>query len=172
MEPLAVALIGGLAGGTIAAIVAGLITLVSQSREHAHGRTMARDARTQDRRNRAYEMGLVHAYRLEAWVDRTSPVLGPAPDPPPLLPDEDMFKLNALTAAHASDEVKVAVSAMSEAARKFQVAAWRVAAEREHPGSTGIKEGESAWTMMEAERTAFREALRAFGDRVNEELRS
>lgn len=97
---LGVALIGGLVGGTVAAIIGGYITLQAQGRQHTHEREMAREARLQERRARAYERILEHLYRLDAWVSRTAPLIEPAPDPPPPLPEEELFRLNALTAAY------------------------------------------------------------------------
>ena len=43
-----------------------------------------RDARV------AYEGALIHAERLGLWVNRTHPILGPVPDPPPPLPDFEL----------------------------------------------------------------------------------
>src|SRR6266508_3022157 len=104
MDTLALALVSGLLGGGAVAVIGGLITLVVQRRDHAarraevaagqdHERTMAREQRLQDRRARAYERALVQAYRLDSWVERTEPFIGPAPDPAiqPVSLDEGAF---------------------------------------------------------------------------------
>lgn len=172
MDTLVVALVGGLVGGTVAALIGGYVTLQVQGRQHEHERAMAREARLQERRVRAYELALEHAYRLEAWVARTEPFFGwvGAPGPPEPLPDEAMFRLNALSAAHASAAVQAVARAMTQAAHRFETAAWRVRAERESPLKTE-EPGPTAWTDLEAKRTAFHEALAAFSERINEDLR-
>jgi hypothetical protein len=68
---LAVAVVGSLVGGTIAAIIGGLVTLRVQDREHVHERKMAREARNQDRRATAYVELLETTFRFGLWVDRT-----------------------------------------------------------------------------------------------------
>ena len=167
MDALGVALVGGLAGGTIAAIIGGIVTLRAQGRQHAHELEMARQARVQDRRAAAYEAALEHGYRIEAWVARTLPIIGfeNDPKPPEQLPDEAMFRLNALSAAHASPQVKDLARAMTKAAVHFQSRAWMVQAEREHP-----TERRSGWEELEAARSAYRDALTALGEQINREL--
>lgn len=168
MEQLGIALVSGLLGGAAVGVIGGLITLVVQSREHANQRAMAREQRLQDRRARAYERALEHAYRLNDWVERTEPMIGPKPEPPPPLPDEELWRLNALTAAHASPEAQELTRAMSDAARRFQVAAWRVRDERE---SRTPAADPPAWTVLMESREAFYAAVRTFADRLSAELR-
>jgi hypothetical protein len=161
------------------AVIGGLITLVVQRRDHAarrnelatsqvHERAMAREQRLQDRRARAYERALVHAYRLDTWVERTEPFLGPVPDPPPPLPDEEVWQLNALTAAHASPEVQALALAMSKVAGTFNVAAMMVADERAgHPAGQDVPPR----VQLTEARTAFHASVRAFAERIGAELR-
>jgi hypothetical protein len=115
METIAIALVSGLIGGAAVAVIGGLITLVVQGREHRaraaevaagqdHEKAMARERRLQERRAGAYERMLEHIYRLDTWVERTEPLIGPAANPPAMLADEELFKLNAITAAHASPD--------------------------------------------------------------------
>jgi hypothetical protein len=179
MDTIAVALVSGLLGGAAVAVIGGLITLVVQRRDHAarraevasaqtHERAMAREQRLQDRRARAYERALVHAYRLDTWVERTEPMIGPVPDPPLPLPDDEVWHLNAVTAAHASPEVQALTLAMSTAARTFNVAAMMVAEERAgHPTGQPVP---PRIQLTEA-RTAFHASVRAFAERIGAELR-
>src|SRR6266508_5485762 len=179
MDTLALALVSGLLGGGAVAVIGGLITLVVQRRDHAarraevaagqdHERTMAREQRLQDRRARAYERALVQAYRLDSWVERTEPFIGPAPDPPPPLPDDEVWQLNALTAAHASPEVQALALAMSQVARTFNVAAMMAADERAgHPAGQAV----APRVQLTEARTAFHASVRAFAERIGAELR-
>lgn len=166
MDSLPVALVGGLVGGTIAALIGGIFGLLLQRGQHRHEQTMAQEKRLQDRRARAYERALEHAYRLATWAERTKPLMGPGPEPPPPVPDEDMWRLNALTAAHASREVQTLLLAMSDAARKFQAAAWALEAEQRAPRAQ-----DSGWREVMQTRDAFLLAVRALADRLGAELR-
>jgi hypothetical protein len=85
------------------------------------------------------------------------------------MPHEAMFRLNALSGAHASADVQAAAIAMTRAAQHFQARAWRLRAAREHPGSD--PDMLAIWNEMDAARTAFRAALEAFAQLVNRELR-
>jgi hypothetical protein len=131
---------------------------------------MARAARLQERRTRAYELALDHAYRIEAWVARTEPIISfeGDPGPPEPIPDEALFRLNALSSAHASADVQDLARAMTRAAQHFQSRAFMVRAQRQHPTGDGSKR----WQELEAARAAYREALAAFGNQINAELAS
>jgi hypothetical protein len=179
VDTLAVALVAGLLGGAAVAVIGGLITLVVQRRDHAarraevaggqaHERVMAREQRLQDRRARAYERALMHAYRLDTWVERTEPIFGPVPDPPPPLPDDELWQLNALTAAHASPHVQALTLEMAGVARTFSVAAMMVADER--AGHSAGQAVPPRVQLVEA-RTKFHAVVRAFADRIGAELR-
>jgi hypothetical protein len=111
MEAFVVALIGGLAGGTAAAILGWLVTLTVQGRQHGHDRSMAQEARTQERRAKAYEVVLEHVSRVEFWVSRTEPLIGPVPEPPQPIADDDLIRINALSFAYASPEARRAAAA-------------------------------------------------------------
>lgn len=166
MDPFAVALIGGLVGGTAAAIIGGFFTLWAQSRQHAHERHVAREARLQERRAVAYERIMAYVYRLGLYVQRTQPVVGPMPEPPTPLPDDEVTKLNAATIV-ASPEVFRLVLAVTQAARTFEVAVMTledVRAARSTPVTP-------AWQEVEAARKAYGEAVKELADAAGRELR-
>jgi hypothetical protein len=180
-KPLAIALVGGLLGGAFAAVVGGIITLTAQRREHRarsteadasrkHELRLAHEARIQDRRAAAYERILLHVYRLDTWVQRTEPMMGPKPDPPEDASDDEMYAVNAITAAHASPEVQRLVEEMSLRAREFQVDVWRLRHEkatgRDTPGMP------PAGLELHKHREAFYAAVRALAEQINAELRA
>ena len=60
-------------GGFAAAIITGLYTLTAPGRQHEHERTLAREARVQERRADAYVSILEYAHGVSLWVERTEP---------------------------------------------------------------------------------------------------
>jgi hypothetical protein len=178
MDGLVVALLSGLLGGAAVAVVGGLITLVVQRRDHkaraaeaattqAHERAMAREARLQARRERAYVRILEHCYYLATWVDRVEPFIGPTPDPPPPVPDAELWRLNALTAAHASADVRRLTLALKTAASHFNAGAGWAATDRQRLGAVSTEARE----MLTSGRDDLRATLDTLADRINDELR-
>jgi hypothetical protein len=179
MGELQAALIGGLVGGLLGAIVGGIVSFVTQSREHAarrseqaeaqrHALAMAREERIQARRQHAYEEIVQFSYWLVDWVNRTKPIMTPAPAPPAPLPDGELQRLNTITALHASTEVRRLTEAMSERLSEFRIAAEVLDdMEKRRPHSD---ESNNAWRDVSGTRGAFGEAAVALRQQASSEL--
>ena len=87
------ALGGGLVGGSIAAIIAGIVTLKVQARQHTfdasqadaarrHELGVARDARLQERKADTHRDMIEMAYRVQDIVNQTFPFFESVPPPP------------------------------------------------------------------------------------------
>ena len=167
MDALLIAVVGGLVGGALAAVIGGLFALRQQTQQHEHERAMANTARIQARRQRAYEQILAVAVRAQIGVDRIEPLIGPVPDPPPPISDKAVSKLTALAAVHASKPVQEAVHEFNRAGRRFELAVpqYRFARDR--------LEGQEfldAHQEMDGARAAFRSAVEELGSRMNADL--
>jgi type II secretory pathway pseudopilin PulG len=169
VDGLLIAVVGGLVGGALAAVIGGLFALRQQRQQHEHELVMANVARVQARRQRAYEKLLTVAYRIDTAVGRTEPFWGPVPDPPPPIPDEAAFELQALASAYASPPTQETFREVTHAARRFQLAADQVRYARSHlEGQEAI----DARQEMDAARVAVQSAIEELGRRMNTELAS
>jgi hypothetical protein len=76
--------------------------------EREHSRLLAQEAGQQERRGDAYVEILAVLQRFLTGVDRTEPIMtsGEPTKPPPPLKDEDLWRLNAMTAAMASKNLQ------------------------------------------------------------------
>jgi len=81
-------------------------------------------------------------------------------------PEPELIPLNAITAAHASTEVRRQTVELSRVARRFIIAVDRLQSERA-ARSPNVME---AWESVEAERNAFRGLLDELVERINGEL--
>jgi len=106
-----------------------------QAREH--DRTMAADARNQERRAKAYLEILQEVRRATLGVQRTRPIWvegeGPPPPAPESLTDVDAIALEARIAAFGSDTVREWIAKWSQARREFDNAHWYLTQMERHP---------------------------------------
>jgi len=101
----------------------------SLSREgHEHERTLAREARLQERRAGAYRDMLVMAFRIQEVVAQTMPILESVPPPPriPLPTNEEQREMAATVAAYGSPDVVALFRAVVTQTRAFFNAVWLV----------------------------------------------
>ncbi len=167
MEPFAIAIVGGLIGGTVAAVITGLFGLRQQGQEHQHQRAMATETRLQERRQRAYEQILTVAIHAETITSRIEPLVGPTVDPPGRLADDTAARLSALATIHGSQPVRDAVDAFNRAGAKFDEAV-----DNYRQGRTRLEGSQltAAREPMEAARVALGETVRLLGDRMRADL--
>lgn len=102
-------------------------------------------------------------------IDRTHPILRPAPDPPAPLADEDWMTLDVRIAAFGSQEVLAALSEFSRRAREFhaRAATWHAMAGQVGPAAQQVREAHEA---METARTQAREQSVTLQNVVRDEL--
>lgn len=91
--------------GSAAAATVAVWALVSQAKNAERDRQHDLLVRRQERRSAAYLELLTALRRLETGIVRTAPFIGPVPDPPPSLSDEETWHLSALADVAASKEV-------------------------------------------------------------------
>jgi len=93
--------------------------------------------------------------------------LPPRLDPPPPIPDEAAFKLQALDSAYASASVQAAFLEVNHAARRFALAADQVRYARGHLEG---QEAVDAYQELDAARAAVHSAVEELANRTNTEL--
>jgi hypothetical protein len=104
--------------------VAGILApTLTAWRQRVHERTLARAERMFGTRSETYaEIGR-YLRRERLYVERTLPVLGPIPDPPERLDDEEWARILGRVAVHASKETLAALEEVRDRVQKFGAAA-------------------------------------------------
>lgn len=166
------------AGGTSAVAI---YSLRRQGGEAEKDRAHDREMRRQERRSAAYIELLTALEHQQMQVDRTAPIFveGAPPEPPSSLTDEEVWRLNALAAVIASDELGEAIKEWSKNWRLFfvdveylrQVQGYqqdhrRPSEVKDAFGVTGIEQ----WKKVDSDRTNLRNELLAIGQQVRSEV--
>jgi hypothetical protein len=166
-------LIGIIVGGVIG--VAGLLAGWLNLREgNKHERTMAREAREQERLGNAYVRLLGMAERAGQWAQMVKPIMDTdPPQPVPPLPDlAEQAEVAALISAFGSDETRDAMQKWLEIFRQIIVTVQLIGFEEEADRRGGGGDfGQPRRTLHEL-RPAEAEAREALARQVASELRA
>lgn len=138
---------------------------------HAHEQELAREARRQDRLDRAYiELGAFLSHYGD-WARSVQPFLGPVPVPAPL-PPEDRWRIEALVTAYGSDDVRRLLDQWGEHARKIDNAdvVIRMAEQSRAAEPELDQEALRERHALEDYRKAMHEAADAIRDQMRTEL--
>jgi hypothetical protein len=134
------------------------------TREHASAE--ARAARRFQIRFEAYKAASHYLSKHERWVSLTEPLMGPAPDPPDLSPDEEWVEFGGVIAVTASDRVRDAMRAAvdAEIAFDFAVREYRRSnqggkVDSENPGLAMHEAREAAIAAIQSAQTVMRDEL-------------
>jgi hypothetical protein len=182
--PTALVAIGASFASAAAATTVAVWTVRSQAdrgrEDREHDRELARVARRQARRGPAYVDLLTALQRLMTGVERTVPIFtaGTPPDPPKPMSDRALWRLNALTAAFASDDLQEMVRAWNKRADEFYAEAWLLKRIQDYGVGRPPSEVKAAygageveqWKKVESVRRDLREKVEAIGKRVRSEL--
>jgi hypothetical protein len=136
---------------------------LDRSGDHEHERTLAREARLQDRRERAYRDMLVMVLRIQNVVDQTGRLFESVP-PPDRIPDPTIDQQEAMTAAvtlFGSDELVGLLGAVVNATRAFNVAIRDLSDVRSiaRPSVEDAGQLQRARESLDARRAAFHAAV-------------
>jgi hypothetical protein len=136
---------------------------------HAHQLQMAKDARQQDRLDRAYtELGIYLAHQAD-WARSVHPFIGPVPAPDPM-PDQERWRIEALVTNHGSPEVRALLERWGEQRLKI-LRADMVITMAEKSQSTGLADQALQERLaLEDNRKAFFEAAEDIRAQMNAEL--
>jgi hypothetical protein len=124
-------IVGG--GGLVFAYVNG-------REERAHGERLARGGRLHEQRFAAYREISRLLERQRLYLDRTEPVLGPKPAPPPPLDDEEWATVSGLAAISPSEGVLAALEDASQKTRDFDIHAFTYRQIRARPSAARVNE--------------------------------
>lgn len=144
--------------------------------DHEHARTLAREARLQERRAVAYRDMLAMVFRAQVAVDQTLPLFERVP-PPPRIPEpsiEEQRDMEATVAAFGSGDVIARLRAVISATRDFYLAASYLSDVRSiaTPSVGGADELRKARDDLDARRAAFHAAVAELERVAREELAS
>ena len=109
---------------TVALAVAGVanaVSLFAGWRQRKHERSLARAEREYQRRADAYLEAMTLINHGMDWVERTMPVIGPGPEPPPPIGDETLRRANSLLALFGSDGTRDLMRQLGKAQREFSL---------------------------------------------------
>lgn len=162
--------LAGVSSGVIVG-VGGLVFAYFNARsERSHGERLARSGRLHEQRLDAYKEVARLLQRQRLYLARTEPIVGPKPDPPPPLDDDDWAAVSGLAAVSPSAEV---LEAMDEAAQKtsgFEFAVFRYRQVEARPTAFPADEGLNARKEMDQARDDALEAISEAQRRMREEL--
>jgi hypothetical protein len=164
MNELDVAFASVLTTGFIG-VVGFLVTFFNGRADRGHARQLAQDARLFASRESVYEDALAQAHRDMLVMERTYPMIGPQPDPPPPVPDEEWTRLSARMLALGSDDVQAALRALMDKGRGFAAQAVFRMMEAQHRDV-----GAEGHIEIHQIRTEARDLFDALAKRINEEL--
>jgi hypothetical protein len=142
--------------------------------ERAYGERLARSGRLHEQRLAAYKEIARLLQRQRLYLVRTEPIIGPTPDPPPPLDDDDWAAVSGLAAVSPSQDV---LAAMEEAARKtsdFEIDALKYRRIQAQPAAARVDEDPeeelNARVSMDAARDRALEAISEAQRAMREEL--
>jgi hypothetical protein len=164
---------GGLiAAGTVASgLLANWLGAKRDKRRYVHEQAMAREARVQERLERAYITLGEYLSRFEDWARSVHPFLGPVPAPDLLLPAE-RWHIEALVTSFGSEEVQGLLDRWAECARQIENAdvTIRMADTARNPSPEFDQEALRERRALEDYRKAMRDAADAIRSQVKREL--
>jgi hypothetical protein len=88
---------------------------------HDDERKLARDARVSADVRMVYEELLRFVFLLEDAINRTKPIIAPAPSPPPMPPEDEVREVMARVSTVASEEVVAEIDVLWAAQRQFVI---------------------------------------------------
>jgi hypothetical protein len=164
-------------GGLVAAgsVATGWLTNWLGSRRdkrgYEHEQVMAREARVQERLERAYIALGEYLSRFEDWARSVHPFLGPVPAPDPLQPAE-RWHIEALVTAYGSEEVQRLLDRWGECARQIENAdvVIRMADTARGPSPELDQDALQERHALEDYRKAMRDAADAIRSQIQREL--
>jgi hypothetical protein len=132
-----------LAGVTFGALVGlgGYVFAYFNGRtERAHGERLARSSRLHEQRFTAYREISRLLERQRLYLARTEPFLGPKPDPPPPLDDEEWATVSGLAAVSPSEGVLAALQDASQKTSDFETRAFTYRRINARPAAARVNE--------------------------------
>lgn len=90
--------------------------------ERAHGERLARSGRLHEQRFAAYREIARLLERQRLFLIRTEPILGPKPDPPQPLDDDEWSAVSGLAAVSPSQDVLTALKEAAQKTSDFEIA--------------------------------------------------
>jgi len=162
-----------LTGGGLVALGGLAVALVEARRDksrHRYEKDLAREARQQDRLERAYcELGIYLSHQTD-WARSVHPFIGPVPAPDPI-PPNDRWRIEALVTNHGSLEVRRLLERLGETGRKIENAdiVIRMAEQSREPGGLA-EEARRERLALEDYRKALYEAADDIRAQMNAEL--
>jgi hypothetical protein len=161
--------LAGVASGAILGLGGLVFAYFNAKAERVHGERLARSGRLHEQRRLAYVEIARLLERQRLVLVRTHPKMGPKPDPPEPLNDDEWAAVSALAAVSPSSEVEAALRETVETANAFGAAVSLYEFEKENPTASSV-EGKSAWVQMDDVRAraiaAIAEAERSMRDEL------
>jgi hypothetical protein len=108
--------------------------------ERQHGERLARSGRLHEQRFAAYREISRLLERQRLYLTRTEPILGPKPDPPPRLDDEEWATVSGLAAISPSEDVLTALEDASQKTSDFEIDVLKYRRINARPPATRVDE--------------------------------
>lgn len=169
---LAVLTGGGLAlvGGLLSGWLTNWLGARRDERKYAHEKSLALEARRQERLEHTYSELLGYLSHYRAWALSIRPLLGSVTAPEPLT-DQDRWRIEALVAMHGSAEVRRLLEEWGRYPPKIQDADYTIQmAETRRPSPQLEAEVEKAEHKLPQRKAAMDAADAKIRDRVRLEL--
>jgi hypothetical protein len=108
--------------------------------ERAHGERLARSGRLHEQRFAAYKEVARLLKRQSLYLTRTEPIVGPKPEPPQPLDDEDWATVSGLAAITPSGDVLAALEDAAQKTSEFEIHAFTYRRIGERPSAARVNE--------------------------------
>jgi hypothetical protein len=142
--------------------------------ERQHGERLARSSRLHDQRFAAYKEIARLLERQRLYLTRTEPFIGPKPDPPPPLDDEEWAGVSGLAAISPSQDALTALENASQKTSDFEIAVFTYRQINARPAAARVDEDPDeeldARRSMDAARNRALEAISEAQRTMREEL--
>lgn len=142
--------------------------------ERQHGERLARSGRVHEQRFTAYREISRLLERQRLYLTQTEPFLGPKPDPPPPLDDEEWATVSGLAAISPSEDVLTGLEDASQKTSVFEIDALTYRRINARPAAARVHEDPdeelNARMSMDAARDRALEAISEAQRAMREEL--
>jgi hypothetical protein len=117
--------------------------------ERQHGERLARSSRLHDQRFAAYKEIARLLERQRLYLTQTEPFIGPKPDPPPPLDDEEWAGVSGLAAISPSQDALTALENASQKTSDFEIAVFTYRQINARPAAAGwTRIRTRSWTLV------------------------
>lgn len=163
--------LAGVASGAVVGLGGLVFAYFNGKEERVHAQRLARTSQIHEQRRLAYIEIARFLERQRLFLVRTHPIIGPKPDPPEPMGDDEWATVSGLASNFPSREVEAALIEAANRTNAFQAAVWLYQWEEEH-GRSATGTDRSARLEMDEARDRATDAISQAQRAMSDELAS